>query len=86
MSYGIGYPEWALKQELLSLIKLSNPEPKYIIDEIAKAAGHEGSMYSTIPLWTESSRAKLVASKKIHQGAQQRVYIDCCDAFNIWRI
>ena len=31
----------ALKQELLSLIKLSNPKPKYVIDEMAKAAGHE---------------------------------------------
>ena len=50
MSYSIGYPERALKQELLPLIKLSNPKPKYVIDKMAKAARHEGSMYSTIPL------------------------------------
>ena len=31
----------ALKQELLSLIKLSNPKPKYVINEMAKAAVHE---------------------------------------------
>ena len=28
-SHGIEYPECALKRELLSLIKLSNPKPKY---------------------------------------------------------
>ena len=57
-----------VKQELLSLIKLSNPKPKYAIDEMAKAAGHEGSIYSTIPLWTESSQAKLVASETFKSG------------------
>ena len=41
MSHGIECPERALKQELLSLIKLSNAKPKYVIDEIAKATGHE---------------------------------------------
>ena len=40
-SHGIQYPERALKRELLSLIKLSNAKPKYVIDEMAKAAGHE---------------------------------------------
>ena len=40
-SHGIEYPERALKRELLSLIKLSNAKPKYVIDEMAKAAGHE---------------------------------------------
>ena len=40
-NHGIKYPEHALKQELLSLIKLSNPKPKYVIDEMAKIAGHE---------------------------------------------
>ena len=40
-SHGIEYPERALKHELLSLIKLSNPKPKYVIDEMAKTAGHE---------------------------------------------
>ena len=40
-SHGIQYPEQALKRELLSLIKLSNPKPKYVIDEMAKTAGHE---------------------------------------------
>ena len=38
MSHGIKYP---FKQELLSLIKLCNPRYKYVIDEMAKAAGHE---------------------------------------------
>ena len=41
MSPGIEYPEGALKRELLSLIKLNNRKPKYVIDEMAKAAGHE---------------------------------------------
>ena len=40
-SHGIDYPEHALKCELLALIRLSNPKPKYVIDEMAKAAGHE---------------------------------------------
>ena len=40
-SHGIEYPERALKRELLSLIKLRNAKPKYVIDEMAKAAGHE---------------------------------------------
>ena len=40
-SHGIEYPERALKRELLFLIKLSNAKPKYVIDEMAKAAGHE---------------------------------------------
>ena len=35
------HPERALQRELLSLIKLSNPKPNYVIDETAKAAGHE---------------------------------------------
>ena len=41
MSHGIKYQERALKRELSSLIKLSNPKPKYVIDELAKADGHE---------------------------------------------
>lgn len=40
-SHGIEYPEQALKHELYSLIKASNISPKYAVDEMAKAAGHE---------------------------------------------
>ena len=38
---GIEYPENALKGELYTLIKMSNFTPKYAVDEMAKAAGHE---------------------------------------------
>ena len=38
MSHGIKCPKRALKRDLLSLIKLSNPKAKYVIDEMAKAA------------------------------------------------
>ena len=41
IKHGIQFPECALKAELLSLIRLSNPKPKYVIDEIAKTFGHE---------------------------------------------
>ena len=37
----IEFPEQALKRELLSLVRLSNITPKYVIDEMAKASGHE---------------------------------------------
>ena len=40
-AHNIQFPESALKRELLSLIRLSNPQPKYVIDELAKASGHE---------------------------------------------
>ena len=38
---GIEYPEHALKRELYATIKASNISPKYAVDEMAKAAGHE---------------------------------------------
>ena len=39
---GIEYPESALKRELSQLILASNPKPpKFVVDEMAKAAGHE---------------------------------------------
>ena len=38
---GIEYPENALKRELYTIIKASNFTPKYAVDEMAKAAGHE---------------------------------------------
>ena len=41
VAHGIEFPERALKRELLSLIRLSNPQPKYVVDEMAKASGHE---------------------------------------------
>ena len=37
----IEFPENALKRELYTLIKMSNFTPKYAVDEMAKAAGHE---------------------------------------------
>ena len=40
-SNGIQFPEKALMCELYSLIVSSNPVTVYVIDEIAKAAGHE---------------------------------------------
>ena len=41
VAHNIEFPERALKQELLSLIRLSNPQPKYVIDELARTSGHE---------------------------------------------
>ena len=41
LAHNIQYPECALKCELLSLIRLSNPQPKYVVDEMAKTFGHE---------------------------------------------
>ena len=41
MVRGIEFPENALKRELYTLIKMSNFIPKYAVDEMAKAAGHE---------------------------------------------
>ena len=41
VAHGIEYPEKALKRELYHLIKLSNPEHKYAVDEMAKLSGHE---------------------------------------------
>ena len=38
---GIVFPECSLKRELLQLIVASSPTPKYAVDEMAKAAGHE---------------------------------------------
>ena len=38
---GIEYPEHALKHELYTVIKGTNVSPKYAVDEMAKAAGHE---------------------------------------------
>ena len=37
----IEFPENALERELYTLIKMSNFSPKYAVDEMAKAAGHE---------------------------------------------
>ena len=41
VAHGIEFPEKALKRELYELIKLSNVDDKYAIDEMAKASGHE---------------------------------------------
>ena len=38
---GIEYPEHALKWELYDIIKASKVSPKYAVDEMVKAAGHE---------------------------------------------
>ena len=38
---GIEYPEAALKRELFQLIRVSNPKPKFVADEMAKVVGHE---------------------------------------------
>ena len=40
-SHRICFPECALKQELYNLIRSSNFKPKYAVDEMARAAGHE---------------------------------------------
>ena len=42
-AHNIQFPERALKREFLSLIRLSNPQPKcvHVIDELAKASRHE---------------------------------------------
>ena len=41
VAHGIVYPEKALTRELYQLIKLSNIDHKYTVDEMAKATGHE---------------------------------------------
>ena len=38
---GIPYPPKALKSEIFSIIQGLNPTPKYVVDEMALAAGHE---------------------------------------------
>ena len=38
---GIEYPESALKRELFQLVRGSIPKPKFVVDEMAKAMGHE---------------------------------------------
>ena len=40
-SHKIPFPERALKRELYDLIRSSNFKPKYAMDEMARAAGHE---------------------------------------------
>ena len=40
-SHRICFPECALKLELYNLIRSSNFKPKYAVDEMARAAGHE---------------------------------------------
>ena len=40
-AHQIEFPECALKQALYAIIKSTNPTPKYAVDEMAKAAGHE---------------------------------------------
>ena len=40
-AHQIGFPECALKRELYATIKSTNPTPKYAVDEMANAAGHE---------------------------------------------
>ena len=37
----IEYPESALKRKLFQLVRASNPKPKFVVDEMAKAVGHE---------------------------------------------
>ena len=37
---GIEYRESALKRELFQFVRASNPKPKFVFDEMAKAAGH----------------------------------------------
>ena len=40
-SHDISYPEKALKSEIWSIIHRVDASPKYVIDEIARASGHE---------------------------------------------
>ena len=40
-SKGIEFPDCTLKRELLLLIVANCPTPKYAVDEMAKASGHE---------------------------------------------
>ena len=41
LAKGIEYQESALKRELFQLICASNPKPKFVVDEMVKAVGHE---------------------------------------------
>ena len=38
---GIPYPPKALKSEIFSIIQGLNLTPRYVVDEMARAAGHE---------------------------------------------
>ena len=38
---GIKYPQSALNKELFQLVCASNSKPKFVVDELAKAARHE---------------------------------------------
>ena len=40
-AFAIEFPENALKRELYTLFKMTKFTPKYAVDEMAKAAGHE---------------------------------------------
>ena len=41
IAHNIEFPERSLNRELLALIRRSNPQPKYVVDEMAKTFGHE---------------------------------------------
>ena len=84
-SHGIEYPEHTLKHKFLSLIKLSNHKPKYVIDEMAKTAGHE--VVRIPPYHCELNPIELCWSQvKRYIKEHNKLYIDCRDTLNIWRI
>ena len=58
---GIVFPECSLKRELLQLIVSSSPTPKYAVDEMAKAAGHE--IVRLPPYYCELNPIKLAWSQ-----------------------
>ena len=72
-SRGIEFPERALKSELLSLRRSSNPQPKYLVDELAKLSAHEFACLSPYHC----------PNKRSHKGTQYQVHNDCCEWFNV---
>ena len=57
----------ALKRELLQLVRISNSKPRYVIDEVAKPAGHK---VLRLQLRTKSNRAMLVTGEGTHKRTQ----------------
>ena len=61
---GIDYPESALKRELFQLICASNPKPKFVVDEMAKAVRHE--VVRLLPYHCELNTIELAWSQVKH--------------------
>ena len=72
---GMEFPEGALKRELFQLIRASNAKPKYVIDEMAKAAGHE--VVRLPPYHCELNPIELAWSQ-VKWYIKENIYTNCC--------